>query len=293
MRFGGHETFPVRETWLSKGLDLIASDRRAFEDPLVADLLGVGSNMAKSIRHWLRLTGLAEPGDGGGLAPTGLGRLILKRDPAMLRAGTWWALHVNVCSQAEESLAWHWIFSRYSGDQRFDRVQCIDALTRYLTVEGQRMPSARTLGGDVACLLATYARPVPPPQEDPEEAIDSPFRQLGLMVHYRETDTYRIDRGQKSVPAEILCYSMAVTFLEERAAGGWIDIQMREAVARPGGPGRVLALSPDAFAVVLAEAERCLGLDAVRSEMVGGDRTIRLKAAKPLDWLGSHYARVG
>lgn len=292
MRFGGHETFPVRETWLSKGLRLAASDGKSFENPLVADLLGVGSNMAKSIRHWLRLTGLIEPGDGGGLAPSQLGELVLRRDPAMLRAGTWWALHVNVCSQSEDAIAWHWIFSRYSGDQRFDRVQCVDALTRHLNSEGQRMPSQRTIGGDVACLLATYARPVPPPQEDPEEAIDSPFRQLGLMVHYRETDTYRIDRGPKPIPPEIVCYSMAVAFLEERAAGGWFDVQMREAVARPGGPGRVLALSPDAFAAALAEVEKCLGPDAVRSEMVGGDRTIRLKAIKPLDWLANYYSRA-
>lgn len=292
MRFGGHETFPVRETWLSKGLLLAASDGRAFDDPLVADMLGVGSNMAKSIRYWLRLTGLVEPADGGGLAPTALGRLVIKRDKAMLRVGTWWALHVNVCSQADESLAWNWIFSRFMGDQRFDRIQCMDALTRHLAAEGQRMPSARTLGADVACLLATYARPVPPPQEDPEEAIDSPFRQLGMMVHYRETDTYRIDRGPKPIPPEILCYSMAATFLDERASGGWLDVQMREAVARPGGPGRVLALSPDAFAVALAEAEKCLGPDTVRSEMVGGDRMIRLKAVKPLEWLADHYARV-
>src|SRR4051794_14845156 len=100
MRFGGHETFPVRETWLSKGLRLVDSDSKAFDELLVADYLGVGANMAKAIRHWLRITGLIDAGAKSSLAPTALGKLVLKQDPAMLRPATWWALHINVCSQA-------------------------------------------------------------------------------------------------------------------------------------------------------------------------------------------------
>lgn len=291
MRFGGHETFAVRETWLSKGLRLAADAPHAFEEPLVADELGVGANMAKSIRHWLRITGLASSAEGKGFVPTELGQLVLKRDEAMLRPATWWTLHVNLASQSDEAIAWHWMFSRFSHDHRFDRRQCIDGLMRHLESEGQRMPSVRSVASDVAVLLSSYAKLVPPAAEDPEEAIDSPFRMLGLAVHYRNTDTYRIDRGPKPVPPEILCYSMAKTFAEERASGGWMDVQMREAVARPGGPGRVLALSPDAFAAALSEAERALGPEAVHSEMLGGDRVIRLVDRKPVDWLADHYMR--
>ena len=293
MRFGGHETFAVRETWLSKGLKLIAANAHAFEDPLVADSLGVGANMAKSIRHWLRLTRLASPEAKGKFAPTALGRLVLKHDPAMLRPATWWALHVNVASQSEEAIAWHWTFSRFSSDHRFDRQQCIEALNRHLESEGQRMPSPRSVSSDFAVLLTSYAREVPPSAEDPDEALDPPFRQLGLMVHYRASDTFRIDRSPKPVPPEILCYSMATTFMDERGAGGWFDVHMREAVGRPGGQGRVLALSPDAFATCLAEAERALGPASIRSEMLGGDRIIRVAAMQPADWLAAHYRRVG
>ena len=60
MRFGGHQTFFVREGWLAKGLGLLREDVSAFDDPYVADRLGVGRNMAKSIEHWLLATGLAQ-----------------------------------------------------------------------------------------------------------------------------------------------------------------------------------------------------------------------------------------
>ncbi|WP_169054763.1 DUF4007 family protein [Azospirillum sp. TSA2s] len=289
MRFGGHESFPVRETWLSKGLILLHEDPSAFEDSLIADRLGVGANMAKSIRHWLRLTRLADGAGKGGLTLTELGKLVLAYDRAMLLPATWWALHVNVCSQNGEAIAWHWLFSRFQNDHRFDRVQCVEALTKQVASEGQRMPSPRTVVDDISCLLASYARPLPPPPDDPEDATDCPFRQLGLLVHYRESDTYRFTRGPKAIPPEILCYALAAAFREERATVAEIDVPVREALARPGGPGRVLALSAEAFAEALSDAERLLGPKRLRSEMVGGDRVIRLAPLTTIEWLIEHY----
>jgi hypothetical protein len=51
MRFGGHETFAIREGWLHKGLMLLANHPARVDDNHVADWLGVGRNMGKSIKH--------------------------------------------------------------------------------------------------------------------------------------------------------------------------------------------------------------------------------------------------
>ena len=45
MRFGGHETFPVRDGWLHKGLKLVAEEPDKLRDEHVADWLGVGRNV--------------------------------------------------------------------------------------------------------------------------------------------------------------------------------------------------------------------------------------------------------
>ena len=96
MRFGGHQTFYVREGWLAKGLALLLEDASAFDDPFVADQLGVGRNMAKSIEHWLLATGLATKAerqrrpDRPRLKATELGKIIAKHDPWFLDPGTWW-----------------------------------------------------------------------------------------------------------------------------------------------------------------------------------------------------------
>ena len=49
-RFKGHESFILREGWLNKGLFEIEKNAKVFSENYGADELGVGPNMAKSIR---------------------------------------------------------------------------------------------------------------------------------------------------------------------------------------------------------------------------------------------------
>ena len=51
-RFKGHESFILREGWLNKGLFEIEKNAKVFSENYGADELGVGPNMAKSIRYW-------------------------------------------------------------------------------------------------------------------------------------------------------------------------------------------------------------------------------------------------
>ena len=60
----------ARAGW-PRGSGLLREDASAFDDPHVADQLGVGRNMAKSIEHWLLATGLAEKTRAPGPCPYG------------------------------------------------------------------------------------------------------------------------------------------------------------------------------------------------------------------------------
>ena len=293
MRFGGHETFPVREGWLHKGLTLIEDKEEAFSDPYVADTLGVGRNMAKSIRHWLIATGLAktQPGQKGKkskvLVPTELGRLILKHDRYFLQIGTWIALHINLVNNPDEAQSWHWFFSRYSA-QRFDRIACSEALKRHLDASQQRSPVLRTLQRDVACLLSTYAVPVPNEHTDPEDASDSPFRRLGLLTYFRDSHMYRRNElDVATIPVEMLGYALSVNgALKE---GG---LPLREACFIEGGLGRCLQLGLDAFIDVVENAEAELSEGTVRVIGSAGERNLHIAALPPIGWLEAYYHRT-
>ena len=62
MKFRAHETFFIRKGWINKGLRGVTKDGNIFiskeENPM--DVLGIGSNMVKSLRYWLQAVGLTE-----------------------------------------------------------------------------------------------------------------------------------------------------------------------------------------------------------------------------------------
>ena len=55
----GHEKFPLREGWINKGLS-VAKEKgtHIFLESQGPDMLGVGTNMVKSIRYWMQACGL-------------------------------------------------------------------------------------------------------------------------------------------------------------------------------------------------------------------------------------------
>ena len=295
MRFGGHETFPIREGWLHKGLDMLLHSPERFGDEYVADYLGVGRNMAKAIRHWLLATGLAERVSGTAreknvaLGPTDLGTLVAGQDPYLLEIGTWWALHVNLVNTPEHAESWAWFFNSF-GLERFERPFAVENLRRHVQLSRRRMPSTRTLERDVACLLSSYARSIPADDTDPEEERDCPFRELGLLSYYKTSGYYQLNRGVKPVPPEILGYALSTAFPDAREGRGATDILIHSAAHQPGGPGRAFALTAEALYEVAVRAEDALGGTGIQIAGLAGSRAIRLRKKPRLQWLEEYYS---
>ncbi|RMD84517.1 MAG: DUF4007 family protein [Candidatus Dadabacteria bacterium] len=297
MRFSGHETFSIREGWLHKGLRLVYEDGAAFGDPYVADRLGVGKNMAKSIRHWLLATGLVEVAAGGrksdraaALQVTRLGDLILDRDPYFLEPMTWWVLHTNLVHNPERVTSWWWFFNVFRAP-RFEKAGCVEALRLFIEAAQKRVPSPRTLDRDVSCLLRSYARELPPPTDyDPEEAYDCPFSEFGLLTHFRSSGSYRMNFGGKDIPGEALGYCLARAFPRNEASSeAYADVSLEEAVRMPGGPGAVFALSEEPLFEWVQGQEHANDLCLTSA---AGERFIRYRRREPLAWLLSYYDRV-
>ena len=288
MKFSGHETFAIREGWLHKGLGLLIKDPESLFDECVADRLGVGKNMARSIRHWLEVTGLAVR-TRSALAATDLGRLIYKRDPYFVEIGTWWALHVNLLHPENPAFTWQWFFNHFNY-ARFERAVCIENLSRYVKSARSRTPSPRTIDRDVACLLQSYARSIPTKCDDPEDALECPFVELGLLSHFHLSGDYQVHQGEKSIPAHLLGYALSKAHEEARTGRGTVDISVREAAMYPGGPGRAFALTAASLFTLALNAEK--GDTDIRIVDLAGDRRIRIPRMQPIHWLKNHYHAI-
>lgn len=96
--------------------------------------------------------------------------------------------------------------------ERFDRAVCIESLSRHLQLAKRLRQIKGLWNAMIACLLATYARVMPPTNDDPEESHDCPFRDLGLLSYYRTSGYYQTHLNVKSIPPELLGYAMANAF---------------------------------------------------------------------------------
>lgn len=291
MRFGGHQTFSIRDGWLFKGLRFAVEEPERLGDPELGDWLGVGKNMAKAIHHWLLATGLAErdaeSSNSRVLKSTPFGNLVWKRDRYFLLPGTWWAIHVQLIHRPEHAYSWHWFFNHFSA-ARFERPVCTEALRRHLASDGQRMPSTRTLERDVNCLLRSYSVTVPREQTDPEDALECPLSELGLLTHSRQTGFFHLNRDLKPIPFRLFGYAIARMMDNdgsERAAANH-DLSLTDLTHGPSAPGRIFSLSAEATYELVAnyEAQRLLRLDGQV-----GERIVRIDGFHPLEWLGRYY----
>ena len=202
MKFRGHETFFIRKGWLGKGLKNVADKADVFVTKEVnpMDILGIGSNMVKSLRYWMQAAGLAtEPRSGKRVQTlTDLGRIIYQQDPYLEELGTLLLLQYELATNIELATSWYFFFQEFNM-QEFTKDDFVRALGNYLALNApEAAPSDRSITDDFNCIASTY---IPrnksnPGKISPENNIDCPLGELGLVdIANKEKKVYK-----KSIP---------------------------------------------------------------------------------------------
>lgn len=297
MKFGGHQTFFIREGWLYKGLYLLNEKPELFDDKHLADYLGVGRNMAQSIVYWLQACGLAERPlvDGrkrtGALFLTDFAKQVWKNDKYFVDEGTWWFIHINLVNAKQHATTWHWFFNNFPRD-RFDRGECIEALVQWQATENGRQQSPHTLERDVAVLLLSYATHVPPLDKDPEEEIDCPLRDLGLINNYRHSGYFQLRKKKRDIPNQITMYALNKSLQDEIQAEGILEQKILDIIRAPCSPTRIFLMSNDDFYESLASIENRTNSKWIELRGLAGERMVRMELkTDPLFWIKDYYSK--
>ena len=113
MAFGQHQTFYLRQQWLTKGLIETRNDSRFFYNPEHFEILGVGKNMAKSIRYWLTATELVkeERSTQTEIVLSDLGKIVFEKDLYVKDSYTLGLLHYLLCTEKSIATTWYWFFN--------------------------------------------------------------------------------------------------------------------------------------------------------------------------------------
>lgn len=262
-RFKGHESFIIREGWLNKGLREVEHNPFVFSENYGADVLGVGPNMAKSIRYWLRCSNLSDERGRGGVTLSGLGKKIWKYDPYLEDYFSLWVIHCNIVKNQEQSTAWHLFFNYYDEAEFTKEEVTKEMISQAERLEGMEHISEKSVEGDCDAILRMYLKKADR-ESDPEEKNVSPFGVFELL-RQRNHLYWKNQPSLNLLPAEIVLYLLLDCVSKEGAVS--IDDLLR----KPGSPGCVLNLKRTGLLEKLEELEaegriqmnRTAGLDMV------------------------------
>lgn len=249
----GHETFSIREGWLSKGIKAVAENPKVFTEMYGADALGVGSNMAKAIRYWLKACGLTIETPGKGVSLSEFGKAVLQYDPYFEENFTLWCIHINLVRNRENATCWY-LFFKNNNLEEFTREEFENFMQEQFTkYAGTKEYSVRSLRDDCNVLLQMYSKEKVT-ENDPEDKKICPLSKLGVLR--KSGNSYkRTMPDYSSISSDVLLYllqgysketaismeylysgelgvqsvlgiggSMYQEYLEELAGEGYIDI---------------------------------------------------------------------
>ena len=206
-RLQGHEKFALREGWVNKALIIIPDVPEVFLRKDATDIFGIGSNMVKSLRYWMRAYGLTIEKGAAGAELTERGKLIAKYDPYLEDPFTLWIMHSYISKNKEDATTWFMYFNHCDADDlKKSEIEAILLREIKKYVSGQNF-SERSLSNDVDVLLNMYSRHKE--KSDPEDKNISPFSQLALIKNI--DGTYTKNHPNKKIFSEmIVLYELAL-----------------------------------------------------------------------------------
>ncbi len=262
-RFKGHESFILREGWINKGLREVAENQFLFQENYGADVLGVGPNMAKSLRYWMRCAKLLKEKGKDGVYLSELGEKLQEKDSYLEDVFSLWLLHCNIVKNQEQATAWNIFFNDYD-EMEFTR----EGLEREMLKKVKELEdigdfSEKSVENDCEALLRMYVKKSDR-ESDPEEKNISPFGKFELLKQ-KGKYYWKNQPALHMLPAEIVWYLLGDCVSEENS------VSIDDLLVMPESPGNILNLKRTGLVEKLEELEakgyiamnRTAGLDMV------------------------------
>jgi hypothetical protein len=183
MGFGQHQSFYLRIYWLRKAIQQINKNSRFFYEKNASELIGLGPNMVKSLKHWIEAADICEVGKRESDSKvihniTPFGIIFNEYDPYIELNDTASIIHYHIVGEKEPSTTWYWLFNEYDKTS-FSKEEALNDFMAWINKNYDTKNSEDTLERDLDCLIKQYySRNI---SNDPEEVIQSPLTSLNLL----------------------------------------------------------------------------------------------------------------
>ena len=192
MKIKAHQTFPIRMGWLYKGLSNVINDTKEneYSDLFISEnsmnRLGLGSNMVKSLRYWMVVTGLTSEKLSKGQKPTFFGKLVYDFDKHFEKIGTLLLCHYFLATDKEWGTSWYYFFNEYNSKEFLKNDLVLEATSWIHSIKEN--VSENSINSDIDCIIKSYSNFNTIYQDENiyEDNKICPFSQLGLILQSTE-----------------------------------------------------------------------------------------------------------
>ena len=282
MKFGAHQTFHLRDSWLYKGLQgvhLLKDDTDAMIN------FGIGKNMVSAMKFWLTALKLVEQSPEYKL--TELAKKIKDEDPYFERDGTLLLLHYLLACNKEYATAWYWFFNKFSATE-FDSDSLLVYYASFIQSNTEKNIKESTLKKDISCLLRCYKPSAFGNKVNPETENPSPFSKFEIIVE-KDKKYFRNKVLFSRIEPEVFVYLIYLYWL--RMGGRTMSMELNYLTEKEYSPGLILGLEQENIIEMIEKIDREYPKKYLTFSKTGGYNIFSIEEKAASHALDDYYQR--
>ena len=196
-----HESFSIREGWLTKGLLAVKKNNKIFSSEDATDVLGIGTNMVKSLKYWLYATNLIKD-EKNSIKITNFGEYVLEYDPYMENNFTWWMIHINMLLNQEDFYVGNLFFNKILS-KNFSKEEVFDIVSGIL--DSRKLEyNEKILIDEINMIIKTYV--IDNSTDNPENNFNCPLADLELLKKNSKDNYERLKPNYRNLDYLVVYY---------------------------------------------------------------------------------------
>ena len=234
---GGCETFSIREGWIPKALKIIKNyNGNPFlgEDAVV--IFGMGSNMIKSIRYYLKLANTITEQNGKVNLNKEYGiDYWIDNDPYFEDEFSYYLFHYLIVTSKIKETVFSYLFNNINS-KTFTKEDIKNDIINYAYADGKEL-NENTLEKDIDALVSTYYKE--DKKSDVENSYVSPLVGLRLLKKLDNGSYEKINGNISKVPIILVFYLICECIGDNDA------ISLNELINTANSPSKVFNLNDE------------------------------------------------
>lgn len=231
-----HESFSIREGWLVKGIKAIINNPRVFSSQNATELLGIGTNMVKSLKYWLIASKIIDDSSKD-IQLSEFGELLNNYDEYLDDDFSWWMIHIMMSLNIEKFYTLN-IFLNKCTMQNFSKDDLFNTISKIFYAKNMIF-NEKILADEINMIIKTYC--VDEKIDNPENNFACPLSNLGL-IKKNEKGLYERTKPSSKKLNYLIVYYLILNLMIETDSMSIDDL-----VNSDNGPFKILNLDKTLF----------------------------------------------